>query len=662
VGVFVIIKLVDNANNYVAVALFAEDEVPMLEAATQADMKVLVSPEVLVHAIYATAEGSSVLVLYALALLTGDGDDLLNSTRTQGLRDTDVHIATNPVVINDVGTNKVVLTDVANDNILLLNTCGDGVRLEAIVMIEVVDDINNSVITVLVTEDDAPLFETTTDADVELIAPPAVMVDAVATTVQDPNVLVLTMSEVPGVDEDDLTDSARTEVLINTDIDNAMHPVMSDDVDAIMNTRTAVINKEVLLLNTCVGGGRVAATVILEVVDNVNICVLTMIVVENDVLLLETAADADVEVLVSPAVLAGTVTGTVEASGMLVMTAFAVIDGDRDDLFDSARKQVMVGKGVQITTNPLVLEHIDAGKMIALHATELAKSPVSHPPLTTWSRCTWPLSRNPVRMTEVDCVDLETAAADRLVLITHLCYTFRTGCTGLACFGGPAWVGTDMLAQYSVILITDQYPDWSTYSDRIIVQGPDFANLLTFTIDRLISMAHPYYTSTLARGDGITMLAVENPISWTGPGSTLPSLIFNMLISLVDQYTALPFPRIRASVTSVDHVAMGTLVKMSLVAHITMRVSDLLTHLSSLKTPPCKNTLETHISISQAGSTNVRQSYTIDIQDMAQTKFFQRYSNIEKGKSVSIVWQCRQKTDSIQQQCERLSVMNTRRC
>jgi len=188
-----------------------------------------------------------------------------------------------------------------------------------------------------------------------------------------------------------------------------------------------------------------------------------------------------------------------------------------------------------------------------------------------------------------------------------------------------------MLAQYSVILITNQYPDWSTYSARMIVQGPDFAKLLTFTIDSLISMAHPYYTSTLARGDGITMLAVENPISWTGPDATLPSLILNMLVSLVHQYTALPFPRIRTSVTSLDLVALGTLAKMLMAAHIAMRVSDLLTHRSSLKPATCKNTLGRHISISQVGSTNVRQSFTIDIQDMAQTKFFQRYSNIEKG-------------------------------
>ena len=331
------------------------------------------------------------------------------------------------------------------------------------------------------------------------------------------------MPQVPGADGDDLIDSARTEVLLDTDVDNVMHPVTSDDVDATTTEQTAVINEKVLPLNTCVGGERVAAIVILEVVDNFNICVLTTLFFENDMLLLETAADTDVEVLVSPAVLVGTVPGTVEASGMLVLTAFAVIDGDGDELFDSERTQVMVGKGVHTATNPVVLEYIDAGKVIGLDATELAKLPVSHPPLTIRMRCTRPLSRNPVRMTEVDCVDLETAAVDRLVWMTDLCYTFKRGCTGLACFGGPDWAGTGMLAQYSVILITHQYPDWSAYSAWVIVQGPDFANLLTFTIDSLILMAHTSYTSALARGDGITMLAVENPISWTGPGSTLPS-------------------------------------------------------------------------------------------------------------------------------------------
>jgi len=51
-------------------------------------------------------------------------------------------------------------------------------------ILEEVDDVNISVLAALVAEDDAILLEGATDADVEVLVPPAVLVDAVSATVE----------------------------------------------------------------------------------------------------------------------------------------------------------------------------------------------------------------------------------------------------------------------------------------------------------------------------------------------------------------------------------------------------------------------------------------------------------------------------------------------
>ena len=63
---------------------------------------------------------------------------------------------------------------------------------------------------------------------------------------------------------------------------------------------------------------------------------VAMLVTENDVLLLEAAADSDVEVLVPPAVLVDAVSATVEGSGVLVFTELAVLNVNGDELLDPA--------------------------------------------------------------------------------------------------------------------------------------------------------------------------------------------------------------------------------------------------------------------------------------------------------------------------------------
>ena len=42
------------------------------------------------------------------------------------------------------------------------------------------------------------------------------------------------------------------------------------------------------------------------------------------------------------------VSATAEGSGVLVFTAFAVLDVDRNELLDSARAEVLVGTGVDV--------------------------------------------------------------------------------------------------------------------------------------------------------------------------------------------------------------------------------------------------------------------------------------------------------------------------
>ena len=148
----------------------------------------------------------------------------------------------------------------------------------------------------------APEGVSAADADVKVLVPPAMLVNAVSATVEGPGVLVFTALAVLDVDGDKLLDPARAEVLVGTGVDVAMNPVVLDDVDASTPVLTTVANDDTLLLNTCVDGVRVAVPVILEVVNDVNTSVVAALVAENDVLLLEAAANADVEVLVPSAV------------------------------------------------------------------------------------------------------------------------------------------------------------------------------------------------------------------------------------------------------------------------------------------------------------------------------------------------------------------------
>jgi len=255
-------------------------------------------------------------------------DNLFDPARVEGLVGTCVDVARNPVVLNDVDTSTPVPTAVADDDMLLLNTCVDGVGVAVLVILEVVDDVNISVVAALVAEDDVLLLKAAAEADVEVLVPPAVLGNAVSATVEGPGVLVFAALAVLDVDGDELLDPARAEVLLG-----------SDGVGVVLLVR-------------------------LKVVDDVNISVVAVLVAEDDVLLLEAAANADVEVLVPPAVLRNAVSATVEGPGVLVFTALAVLDVDEDELLDPARAEVLRGTGVDFVMNLVVLDDVDVNALV----------------------------------------------------------------------------------------------------------------------------------------------------------------------------------------------------------------------------------------------------------------------------------------------------------
>jgi len=211
------------------------------------------------------------------------------------------------------------------------------------VLLEEVDDVNTSVVAALVAEDDVLPLDAAAEADVEVLVPPAVLGNAVSATVEGQGVLVYTALAVLDVEGDELFDPAGAEVLLGSGVDVAMNPGVLDDVNASALVLTAVADDDMLLLIVCVDGLGAAVLGILEEVDDVNTSMVAALVAEDDMPLLEAAAEADVAELAPPAVLGNTVSATVEGPGGLVFTALAVLDVDGDELLDAARAEVLLG-------------------------------------------------------------------------------------------------------------------------------------------------------------------------------------------------------------------------------------------------------------------------------------------------------------------------------
>ena len=75
----------------------------------------------------------------------------------------------------------------------------------------------------------------------------------------------------------------------------------------------------------------------------VNTLVVASRVAENEVLLLEAAADADMEGLVTSALLVNAASAITEGSEGLVFATRVVLEVDRDELLDSAGATVLAG-------------------------------------------------------------------------------------------------------------------------------------------------------------------------------------------------------------------------------------------------------------------------------------------------------------------------------
>ena len=125
------------------------------------------------------------------------------------------------------------------------------------------------------------------------------------------------------------------------------------------------------LLKTCVNGTGGAVPVIPEMAAYVNSSGVDSLVAENEVLLLELAANTDVEGLVPSAVLADAVSAIVEGSEGSVFDMLAVleVDGDAigaDELPDLARAVVRAGTGFFVAKIPVLLDHVDASTLVPI--------------------------------------------------------------------------------------------------------------------------------------------------------------------------------------------------------------------------------------------------------------------------------------------------------
>ena len=78
---------------------------------------------------------------------------------------------------------------------------------------------------------------------------------------------------------------------------------------------------------------------------------------KNEVLLLEAAANADVEGLVPSAVLVNAVSATIEGSEGSVFATLVALGVDRDELLDSTGAVVLVGAGPGVAMIPVVIGH-----------------------------------------------------------------------------------------------------------------------------------------------------------------------------------------------------------------------------------------------------------------------------------------------------------------
>jgi len=180
-----------------------------------------------------------------------------------------------------------------------------------------------------VEESDVLRLEAAANVNVEALVPPAVLVNADSVTVEGsgvPEFVVPAVLVVLVVEGDELLDPARAEVWAGTGGAVPVIPKMPADV------------------STSVVASRVA---------------------ENEVLLLEAAADADMEGLVPSALLVNAVFATTEGSEGSVFATLVVLEVDGDELLDSAGAAVLAGAGSGGAMTLVVIGRVDTCGRVA---------------------------------------------------------------------------------------------------------------------------------------------------------------------------------------------------------------------------------------------------------------------------------------------------------
>jgi len=303
----VILVVSDHDNTWVAAARVTENDVLRLEAAANVNVAVLVPPAVLVYAVSVTVEGSGVPEFAARAALVEldvEGDELLEPAGAEVRAGTGAAVAMIPVLLDHVDASTLVPSAAAKDDASLLKTYVNGVGGAVPVILEMAADVSTSVVTSRVAENEVLLLEAAANADVEGLVPSVVLVNAISVTIEGSEGSVSVTLAVLEVDGDELLDVEGDELL--------------DPASAEVRAGT-----------------------------------------KNEMQLLEAAANADVEGLVSAEVLVNAVSVTMEGSVGQVLAMLAVLGVDGDKLLDSAGAAVRVGAGSGVAMTPVVIDHVD---------------------------------------------------------------------------------------------------------------------------------------------------------------------------------------------------------------------------------------------------------------------------------------------------------------
>jgi len=315
----VILEMAADVNTSVVASRVAENEVLLLEAAGNADVEGLVPSALLVNAVSATIEGSEGSVFATLAVLEASPSALAAAVGAHLWVSTwaiaaGVGAASKPV---PAGTAALMGSGGSSSSTSLLKTFADGVEKMVPVILEVFDHVKTWGAAARVSENDMILPEATTNVIVEVLVPPAVLVYAISVIVEGSGVLELAAPAalvVIDVEGDELLDPAGAKVRAGTGIVVVMIPMLLDYVDASVLVPIAVAKDDALLLKTSVNRVGRAVPGIPEMAADVNTSVVASRVAENEVLLLEAAANADVEGLVPSALLVNAVSATIEGS------------------------------------------------------------------------------------------------------------------------------------------------------------------------------------------------------------------------------------------------------------------------------------------------------------------------------------------------------------